>query len=87
MNGQVSKMAHICHLWFVDRGQRVSLNPEQAKGRYSDSARLWFSTFSRLASIDAENILLTRIILFVSALGFLHQITYRMNFQLQGLPH
>ena len=57
------------------------------RGGYSDSARPWFSTWSRLASIDAENILLTRIILFVSALGFLHQIPYRMNFQLQGLPH
>ncbi len=68
-------------------GQGAFLNQEQAMGRYSDSARLWLSTCSRLASIDAENILLTRIILFVSSLGFLHQIPYRMNFQLQGLPH
>ena len=56
-------------------------------GRQADNGRLWYNTCYGLVSTDAETNLLTRIMLFVSALGFLHQITYRMNFQLQGLPH
>ena len=85
---QVAKIADasiIFDLLFV--ANAYFLIRSKLRGRESDTARLWFDTRSRLASIDAKNILLTRITLFVSALGFLHQITYRMNFQLQGLPH
>ena len=49
-------------------------------GRQADNGRLWYNTCYSLISTDAETNLLTRIMLFVSALGFLHQITYRMNF-------
>jgi hypothetical protein len=59
----------------------------ERKAREPDSGGFYFNICSRMASIDAKNILLASITLLVSALGFLQQITYRLNFQLQRVPH